>query len=181
MGVLETFNPKLGAQSCLRTRSYGENFFPGGSQGHPPNRATPCEPAFPIFPYKTRRTVYMRNQEVSPVRGATHLAGATFLHINTLARQAGQNSDQVCSSSIDSSLLGQRCLLFPHTETLAKVDLAGRVTPRELLSKVLCGEAPPRGPTPFFGRKGTAFVHLSMSNGIPFTYLVYNLAFLLFA
>ena len=55
---------------------------------------------------------------------------------------------------------------FPHTETLAKVDLAGRVTPQELLSNVLCGEAPPRGPTPFFGRKGTAFVHLSMTNSV---------------
>ena len=27
MGGLETFNPKLGAQSCLRTRLYKQNFF----------------------------------------------------------------------------------------------------------------------------------------------------------
>ena len=27
MGDLETFNPKLAAQSCLRTRLYGQNLF----------------------------------------------------------------------------------------------------------------------------------------------------------
>lgn len=88
MGDLETFNPKLGAQSLLKNPFIWTKLIPGRSQGHPLNRATMCEPVFPIFPYKTWRTVYMRNQEVSSARRATRLAGSTFLHINTLARPA---------------------------------------------------------------------------------------------
>ena len=45
-----------------------------------------------------------------------------------------------------------------------------------VLNKVLYGEAPPRGPTPYpfiyhFGRKGTPFIYLLLKKGTPFTYL----------
>ena len=45
-----------------------------------------------------------------------------------------------------------------------------------ILNKVLYGEAPPRGPTPYpfiyhFGRKGTPFIYLLLKKGTPFTYL----------
>ena len=45
-----------------------------------------------------------------------------------------------------------------------------------VLNKVLYGEAPPRGPTPYpfiyhFGRIGTPFVYLLLKKGTPFTYL----------
>ena len=45
------------------------------------------------------------------------------------------------------------------------------------LNKVLYGEAPPRGPTPYpfiyhFGRKGTPFIYLLLKKGTPFTYLL---------
>ena len=48
---------------------------------------------------------------------------------------------------------------------------------RGVLNKVLYGEGPPRGPTPYLlytilDRKGTLFVYLLLTNGIPFTYLV---------
>ena len=45
-----------------------------------------------------------------------------------------------------------------------------------VLNKVVYGEAPPRGPTPYpfiyhFGRKGTPFIYLLLKKGTPFTYL----------
>ena len=45
-----------------------------------------------------------------------------------------------------------------------------------VLKKVLYGEAPPRGPTPYpfiyhFFRKGTPFVYLLFEKGTPFIYL----------
>ena len=45
-----------------------------------------------------------------------------------------------------------------------------------VLNKVLYGEAPPQGPTPYpfkylFGRKGTPFIYLLLKKGTPFTYL----------
>ena len=45
-----------------------------------------------------------------------------------------------------------------------------------VLNKVLYGEAPPRGPTPYpfiyhFGRKNTPFIYLLLKKGTPFTYL----------
>ena len=53
-----------------------------------------------------------------------------------------------------------------------KYDIPGGV-----LKKVLYGEAPPRGPTPYpfiyhFFRKGTPFVYLLLEKGTPFTYLL---------
>ena len=48
-----------------------------------------------------------------------------------------------------------------------------------VLNKFLCGEAPPRGPTPYpnllytnFQEKGTTFIYLLLANCTPFTYLV---------
>ena len=46
----------------------------------------------------------------------------------------------------------------------------------EVLNKVLYGEAPPRGPTPYhfiyyFGRKGTSFIYLLVKKATPFRYL----------
>jgi len=46
-----------------------------------------------------------------------------------------------------------------------------------VLKKVLYGEAPPRGPTPYafiyhFFRKGTPFVYLLLKKGTPFIYLL---------
>ena len=48
--------------------------------------------------------------------------------------------------------------------------------PGGILNKVLYGEAPPLGPTPYpfiyhFGRKGTPFIHLLLKKGTPLTYL----------
>ena len=51
---------------------------------------------------------------------------------------------------------------------------------RGVLKKVLYGEAPPRGPTPypftchFFFRKGTPFVYLLFEKGTPLIYLLMN-------
>ena len=47
---------------------------------------------------------------------------------------------------------------------------------RGVLNKVLYGETPPRGPTPYpfiyhFGRKSTPFIYLLLKKGTPFTYL----------
>ena len=52
---------------------------------------------------------------------------------------------------------------------------------RGVLKKVLYGEAPPRGPTPFidhFFRKGTPFVYLLLEKGTPFIYLLKKTVFL---
>ena len=51
-----------------------------------------------------------------------------------------------------------------------------------VLNKVLYGEAPPRGPTPYpfiynFGRKGTPFIYLLLEKGTPFTYLFLEVVF----
>ena len=46
---------------------------------------------------------------------------------------------------------------------------------RGVLDKLLCGEAPPRGPTPnpfvIFHKKGIPFVYLLLTNSTSFTYL----------
>jgi len=46
-----------------------------------------------------------------------------------------------------------------------------------VLKKVLYGEAPPRGPTPYpfiyhFFRKGTPFIYLLLKKGTPFIHLL---------
>ena len=51
--------------------------------------------------------------------------------------------------------------------------------PGGVLKKVLYGEAPPRGPTPYpfiyhFFRKGTPFVYLLLEKVTPFIYLLMN-------
>ena len=55
-----------------------------------------------------------------------------------------------------------------------------------VLNKCLYGGAPPRGPTPYpfislFHQKGTPFVYHLLTNGSPFTYLVYRFVSLLAA
>ena len=45
-----------------------------------------------------------------------------------------------------------------------------------VLNKVVYGEAPPRGPTPYpfiyhFGGKGAPFIYLLLKTGTPFTHL----------
>ena len=52
-----------------------------------------------------------------------------------------------------------------------------------VLKKVLYGEAPPRGPTPYpfiyhFFKKGTPFVYLLLEKGTPFIYLLKKTVFL---
>ena len=52
-----------------------------------------------------------------------------------------------------------------------------------VLKKVLYGEAPPRGPTPYpfiyhFFRKGTPIVYLLLEKGTPFIYLLKKTVFI---
>ena len=70
-------------------------------------------------------------------------------------------------------------LRFYHLMLISD-DLTKSYQPRgggRVLKKVLYGEAPPRGPTPypfiyhFFFRKGTPFVYLLLEKGTPFIYL----------
>ena len=53
----------------------------------------------------------------------------------------------------------------------------------EVLNNVLNGKVPPRGPTllkkPFMTEKGSPFVYLLLTNGTPFTYLLWNFTSLL--
>jgi len=68
------------------------------------------------------------------------------------------------------------------TKILFKLSVV-KPTPRGrrgVLRKVLHGEAPPRGPTPYpfiyyFFRKGTPSVYLSLEKGTPFIYLLKNI------
>ena len=58
---------------------------------------------------------------------------------------------------------------------LRDMTMAAR-EPGGVHNKVLYGEAPPRGPTPYpfiyhFGRKSTPFIYLLLKKGTPFTYL----------
>ena len=68
-----------------------------------------------------------------------------------------------------------------HKRTIFTGDKSsvGATLPRGVLKKVLYGEAPPRGPTPYpfiyhFFRKGIPFVYLLLEKGTPFIYLLMN-------
>ena len=62
-------------------------------KGHCPTRATLGESTFHTFPYKTWRTVYMRNKARRPGQPFSMVghppSWAIFLHINTLVHPAG--------------------------------------------------------------------------------------------
>ena len=71
------------SHTSFTPRFYEENVSPGD----PPTQATQGESTFDSFPYKTWRTVYMKNKTlIRPCNGKDILpARRTFLHINTLA------------------------------------------------------------------------------------------------
>lgn len=127
-----------------RWASFIRSNVPG--KGHSPTRATPrlSEPNFHTFPYKTCRTFYMRtkkkvgpagkvtllSQNARPARRVTLPAGTTFLHINTLARTAGQTRSRQDNKRIRKCCwLGQRgqiCFLsFKRSLKLTRLWLPG--------------------------------------------------------
>jgi len=64
------------------------------------------------------------------------------------------------------------CFSENLTETLKRNQCRCGSSPGGVLKKVLYGEAPPRGPTPYpfiyhFFRKGTPFVYLLLEKGTP--------------
>ena len=61
-------------------------------------------------------------------------------------------------------------------------SVLAQVVGGDVPNKVLYGEAPPRGPTPYhfiyhFGRIGTRFIYLLLKKGSPFTYLFWEVLF----
>ena len=81
--------------------------------------------------------------------------------------------------SVSPFLIGQALWVASRFTPLMTQQLLARWVecvefPPGVLNRILCGEAPPRNPTPYitlFDRKGYPFVYLLLTNGTPFTSL----------
>ena len=119
-----------------------------------------------------------------------------FCPPNLQNRKPKSELHEMNSNMLQSQLIYYNLLLKVHqiipTSVLQKIKTSGTKQKLvrgkayfrgEVLNKVLNAKAPPRGPTllkkNIFDWKGSPFVYLLLTNGTPFTYLLWNFTSLL--